>query len=76
MDALVVGAIRHEGDLPRSVQHLKEHISYLEANLPGDIHSEAQEALHKLAVKRPDIFSGRDSQQIREMFADLSFDCS
>jgi hypothetical protein len=74
IDALVVGAILEEGDLPRNVQHLKEHISWLEEEGESSTHASGEAALWLLASTRQDIFNGEHAEEIKAMFSDLGFE--
>jgi tetratricopeptide (TPR) repeat protein len=74
MDALVVGAIRHEGDLPRNVEHLKEHISWLEQEGESGARPYGEAALFYLASARHDIFNGEFADEIESMFSGLGFE--
>jgi hypothetical protein len=74
MDALVVGAIRHEGDLPANVEHLGRHISWLEAQGETMTRLEGEAALFALASTRYDIFLGEHGDEIDAMFSDLGFE--
>jgi len=74
MDALVVGAILEEGDMPRNVQHLRDHISWLETEGELSARSDGQAALDLLASARQDIFNGAHGEEIKEMFSSLDFE--
>jgi tetratricopeptide (TPR) repeat protein len=74
MDALVVGALRQEGDLPASVQHLKEHISWLEEQGEPSTRLIGEAALFFLASARHDIFNGMYGDEIEAMFAAVGFE--
>jgi tetratricopeptide (TPR) repeat protein len=74
MDALVVGAIREEGDLPANFEHLAKHIYWLEAQGETMIRLEGEAALFALASVRYDLFVGEHGDEIEGMFAALGFE--
>jgi hypothetical protein len=74
MDALVVGAIRREGDLPRNVEHLKKHLAWLEEQGEGCARLNGEAALFFLASARQDIVNGEHADEIEAMFAELGFE--
>jgi hypothetical protein len=74
MDALVVGAIREEGDLPANLEHLGKHISWLEAQGETMTRLEGEAAFFALASVRYDLFVGEHSDEIEAMFASLGFE--
>src|SRR5262249_28212816 len=74
MDALVVGVLRREGDLPRNVQHLGEHIAWLEERGETGARLSGEAALFYLASARHDIFNGEDADEIERIFGDLGFE--
>lgn len=74
MDALVVGAIREEGDLAANLEHLGRHIFWLEAQGETMTRLEGEAALFALASVRYDLFVGEHGDQMEAMFASLGFE--
>jgi tetratricopeptide (TPR) repeat protein len=74
MDALVVGVIRREGDLPQNVEHLKAHISWLEEQGETEARPNGEDALLLLAATRPDLFNGEYGDEIEAVFSSVGFD--
>ena len=74
MDALVVGAVREEGDLPANLEHLRRHIVWLEAQGETMTRLEGEAALFALASARYDLFVGEHGDEIEAMFASLGLE--